>query len=473
MRVSLGTKILGSFMLIVSLSLVAAVGLGNRLTRLRFGEFSDARDLSRAQVLASSLGEWTESASEGRELPPPSVLIPVLPLMPGGALDNSRMNRMMGDMMMGRGDWSREALGLDRLVITDNAGRVLWNNSEYRGDSLSPDGRRPVVIRYHGRDVGYLYLGRMIPDIARPPEISLIRSVGVVTWIVASFVFLIALAVGSLLTQHIIRPVKILNRAAGDVESGRLDTRVPDSRNDEMGDLSRSFNSMTASLESADRQRRRLVADSAHELRTPVSLIRARIEMMEEGVYPMDAVNLAALADEAQRLSRLVDELKLLSQLESPVFTPDVETVELGSLLSDVVTAAEPVARRAGVEIRMKFDEALNASVDRDHIHRLTANLISNALRYAKGQIRVSLACRDGKSEITVEDDGPGIPEEWRERVFERYFRGDASRNRVSGGSGLGLAICLEIARAHRGTITVGKSDSLGGAAFSVRIPLA
>ncbi|MDF1566826.1 MAG: HAMP domain-containing protein, partial [Spirochaetaceae bacterium] len=351
MRVSLGTKILGSFMLIVSLSLATAVGSGNRLTRLRFGEFSDARDLSRAQALAPSLGEWAESASEGRNVSPPPVLnpvMPMMPMMPGVAVDNGRMSRMMGDMMMGRGDWSREPLGFDRLVITDTTGRVLWNNSGYREDILSPDGRRSVAIRHRGRNVGFLYLGRMIPDIAGPPEISLIRSAGVVTWIVASFVFLIALALGSMLTRHIIRPVKILNRAAGDVESGRLDTRVPDCRKDEMGDLSRSFNSMTASLESADRQRRRLVADSAHELRTPVSLIRARIEMMEEGVYPMDAVNLAALSDEAQRLSRLVDELKVLSELESPVFTLDVETVELGTLLNDVVSAAEPVARREG-----------------------------------------------------------------------------------------------------------------------------
>jgi two-component system sensor histidine kinase BaeS len=401
------------------------------------------------------------------------VLNPVMPMMPGGAPDNDRMRDMMGDMMMGRRDWNRETLGLDRLVITDTAGTVLWNNSEYREDILSPEGRRSVAIRHRGRNVGYLYLGRMIPDIAGPPEISLIRSVGVVTWIVAGFVFLIALALGSLLTRHIIRPVKILNRAAGDVESGRLDTRVPDSRKDEMGDLSRSFNSMTASLESADRQRRRLVADSAHELRTPVSLIRARIEMMEEGVYPMDAVNLAALSDEAQRLSRLVDELKLLSELESPVYTPDIETVELGGLLKDAVSAAEPVARREGLVISTSFDEALYASVDRDHLHRLAANLISNALRHAEGQIRVSAARRNREVKIMVEDDGPGIPEDWREKVFERYFRGDASRNRESGGSGLGLAICLEIARAHRGTITVGESESLGGAEFSLTIPLA
>ncbi|MDF1569646.1 MAG: ATP-binding protein, partial [Spirochaetaceae bacterium] len=129
--------------------------------------------------------------------------------------------------------------------------------------------------------------------------------------------------------------------------------------------------------------------------------------------------------------------------------------------------------RREGLEISMSIDEVLNASVDRDHFHRLAANLISNALRYAKEKIRVSASRRSGEVEIKVEDDGPGIPEEWREKVFERYFRGDASRNRVSGGSGLGLAICMEIARAHRGTITAGESEFLGGAAFSLRIPLA
>jgi len=297
------------------------------------------------------------------------------------------------------------------------------------------------------------------------------------TWFITGLIFIFAMILGLILTRHIIGPVKILNRAALDVEGGDLSVRVPADRRDELGDLSRGFNTMTGSLESADKQRRRLIADSAHELRTPISLIRARIEMMEEGIYPMDRDGLSALSAESERLIRLVDELKILANLESPDLVLNRENLNLPEFIGAVVRASAPAIHRSGIEIEVEertSGEAIEVSGDREKLHRLLANLVSNALHHAESRILIHTRTateRSGWTEITVEDDGPGIAEEDRERVFERYYRADASRNRSSGGTGLGLAICSEIVRAHGGNIEAGASMRLGGAALKVMLP--
>jgi signal transduction histidine kinase len=476
MKVSLKFKILGSFALIVLLALGLAVGTGNKITRSRYDDYAYQRDWNRAESLSGAFGEWTSEAVK-TGTPPPFPPASARFIFPSIDNDSNRQKSggMMSRMMDGR--MPMEHMGLDRMVVTDLSGNVLLDVADYRRATLKPDSNAAILIKNAGDEVGYLYVGRMIPDLRRPDDVSVLRVAGMFTWFITGLIFIFAMILGLILTRHIIGPVIILNRAALDVEGGDLSVRVPEDRRDELGDLSRGFNSMTSSLESADKQRRRLIADSAHELRTPISLIRARIEMMEEGIYPMDRNGLSALSAESERLTRLVDELKILANLESPDLILQRENLNLPELIGAVVRASAPAIHRSGIEIEVEertSGEPIEVGGDREKLHRLLANLVSNALHHAESRILIhtrTAAENPGWTEIVVEDDGPGIAEEDRERVFERYYRADASRNRSSGGTGLGLAICSEIVKAHGGNIEAGASLRLGGAAMKVMLP--
>jgi len=474
MKYSLRSKILGSFALIVILALAAAVGAGAKLTRSRYDDFAYQQDLGRAESLSAVLGTWTAEAGKSETPPPlpPSVALFFLPFQeksspfpPSGMMMSRRIDRGM----------TMEHLELNRIVITDLSGRVLLDTSGYDRERLEQKNLERTVIRNGEKEVGYLYVGRMIPDFHLPAEVPFLRTARMMTWLITAVIFIFAMILGLILTKHITGPVKILNEATRRVEGGDLSTRVPDTRSDELGDLSRGFNSMTEFLDSADRQRRRLIADSAHELRTPVSLIRTRIEMMEEGIYPMDAESLAALSAESERLTRLVDELKTLSDLESPEMKLNRELTDLEGLILETVEACRPEIFRREIDVRIATDGLPEVSGDKGTLQRLISNLLSNALRYADSRILISADTVErtpGWLEIRVEDDGPGIPEGDRANIFQRYYRVDASRNRSSGGSGLGLAICSEIVRAHGGRISAGVSGTLGGAELKVMLPI-
>jgi len=204
--------------------------------------------------------------------------------------------------------------------------------------------------------------------------------------------------------------------------------------------------------------------------------------MMEEGIYPMNREGLSALSAESDRLTRLVDELKILADLESPELVLEKKRLSLPEIIQEVVEAAEPTIQRSHLNVDIVSAEdpedaiLLEIEGDRGKIQRLLSNLLSNAIRYADSRITIGFGLTNmeaGRVEILVEDDGRGIPDEDKEKVFERYYRVDSSRNRSSGGSGLGLSICSEIVRAHGGSIEVGDSQLLGGAEFRVLLPVA
>lgn len=458
MRFSLRGKILGSFALVVLLALAAAVGTGNHLTRNRYDDFVFEQDFVRAKWLSKELGEWTAEAggAAGHEMHhhlPPHI---------GGG------KRMMDKEMEIMESWISS-----HIVITDLSGRVLYDGADYgRGRLVPENSKRVPVYDENNVEVGYLYMGRMIPGVQRPPELLVLQKAGVISWFAALLIFIFAMILGLIITENIVRPIGVLNQAAREVEGGNLNVRVPGKRQDELGDLSRGFNNMTASLEHAATQRQRLIADSAHELRTPISLIQARIEMMEEGVYPLNVDGLTALSVESKRLAALVDELRILSELESSESALEREVFSLETLIQEVIEAAEPNIRQLDISVETKFlGDQSEISADREKIRGLLVNLLSNALRYAESRVLFSLRVARNSLELHVEDDGQGIALENRERVFERYFRVDKSRSRNSGGVGLGLSICREIVRAHEGSIDAENSEMLGGARISLNLP--
>ncbi len=288
------------------------------------------------------------------------------------------------------------------------------------------------------------------------------------------------------------RPLTEIEDTAATIAGGDLTRRVPEQASrDEVASLSRSLNLMLARIEESftlrersEEKMRQFVADASHELRTPLATVRGYAELYRQGAVsrPEDvAAAVRRIEDEATRMSGMVDSLLLLNRLDEPHgaarFTgDDRDEVDLTVIAADAVQDAR--ARDRGREIRMVSRSGPVGPTpvigDDSALRQVIANLLGNALRYspAGSPIEVAVGTEGTYGVAEVRDHGPGIPEQLRERIFERFYRADESRNSATGGSGLGLAIVQAIVDSHDGTVQV-RETSGGGATFQVRIPLA
>jgi signal transduction histidine kinase len=294
---------------------------------------------------------------------------------------------------------------------------------------------------------------------------------------------LLALVMGLLFAGRVTRPLAALNGAARRVASGDLSALVEARSNDEIAELSLSFNAMTKELRRLEEAKKRIIADAAHELRTPVTLIQGTVEAMIDGVYPLEISTLRSMHEETTRLSKLIDSLRELETIESGELELKLEDVDPFEIARKAVSLFTAQATAKGIELSVVCGEEPRPTLVADYLRlgEVVHNLISNAIKYGPegSRVRVSVGSdraginsrgERGLVRIAVDDSGPGIPKEERERIFERFYRIDRSRSQDSGGRGLGLAIASEIAKAHGGRIEVGDSD-LGGASFVLSLP--
>ena len=265
----------------------------------------------------------------------------------------------------------------------------------------------------------------------------------------------IALALVQLLARGMTSPLREMASAATAMARGDYGRRVRASSRDEVGELARAFNAMAAELGDADRMRRELVANVSHELRTPLGALQALLENLADGVEPPDPATLRIALAQTERLGRLVTQLLDLSRLESnglpleKVGFPHARAARAGRAR---VRARRPARAPEGVR-RARRPESMG---DPERLHQVIANLLDNAIRHSPPEGRVWLsahAATQGRTTIVVSDEGPGIPPEEIERVFERFHRTDAARAAADGGTGLGLAIARWIVDAHGGAI--------------------
>lgn len=287
----------------------------------------------------------------------------------------------------------------------------------------------------------------------------------------------LALSLGLLFAARITRPLANLAQATRNVPGGKAFVPLEETGDDEIAALSRSFNEMTAEVRRLDEAKKQVIADSAHELRTPVTLIRGMIEGMMDGVYPLDGSTLMSVHEETLRLSRLIDTLRELEVIDSGEMKLDIGSVDLHEMAVTAMKLFTPSA--CGKAISLILEECGSspyaARGDQFRLDEVFRNILSNAVNYtpAGGTIRVRELNDDGETvSFSVGDSGPGIAVDERERVFERFYRVDKSRSTESGGRGLGLSIASEIVKAHGGTIVAGASD-MGGALFTVSLPRA
>jgi signal transduction histidine kinase len=284
----------------------------------------------------------------------------------------------------------------------------------------------------------------------------------------------ISLVIARWLARGMTQPLRDMATAARSLEQGDYTTRVHVRSKDEVGQLAAAFNRMSAELEDLERSRRDLVANVSHELKTPIAAIRAHLENLADGVEQADPETLQVMLSQTERLSRLVDQLLDLSRLESGEVPFQREVVAIGPLVDRVIS--EITIGRAIADIRLEADvpEHVVAEADPERIHQVLFNLADNAVRFTPpgGEIRITARPRGDRIEINVADTGVGIAEEHLPRVFERFYRVDASRSRDDGGTGIGLAIARSIVEGHGGRI-VAHSDPGRGSMFTFDLPAA
>lgn len=295
-------------------------------------------------------------------------------------------------------------------------------------------------------------------------------------------VLVVVTALSTWLVRRSLRPLRSVERTALAITAGDLSRRVPAyDPGTEAGEVGGAMNAMLDRLESAFADRatalagartsearmRQFIADASHELRTPLTSVRGLAELHRQGAMPPDSVPdaFARIEEESTRMGLLVEELLLLARLdaERPL---ERSPVDLLALCGDTVRAVTTPQRPVVLEV-LPGSAAPMVLGDGPRLRQVVDNLVSNALQHGRGRVTVRVGTRDGHAVIDVEDEGPGVADEDRERVFDRFYRGGQDRSRATGGSGLGLSIVAALVRVHGGSVAV------RGARFTVTLPLA
>lgn len=303
---------------------------------------------------------------------------------------------------------------------------------------------------------------------------KLLHAAGVLT---ATVIVLIALAAFSahVLAGRVLTPVREITATARDLSQHDLNRRITlDLPPDELGELAATFNGMLERLESAFTSLHRFTADAAHELRTPLALMRSEIQVTLRGSESLEEhrATLESVLTDVERLTRTADQLLLLARVDSGVLAPRTDRVDVDDLLDEVVTRWRPTLLDRDIRLCVQLPGRGAISADRDMVHRLLDNLMDNAARHSGpgGSISLRGAVAARGVELTVRDSGPGVDPAVRDRIFERFTRADPARGRETGGAGLGLSICDAIARLHGGTIGL-EDGGGGGSCFRVWLP--
>lgn len=336
------------------------------------------------------------------------------------------------------------------------------------------DQRELVAIEVGGQVVGWLGLHRHEPFKTGRPAALLKRQARQLCLLGGVVIGLTAL-IAFLFSRHLLRPVERLTRGTRELADRNFTVRIEPSTGDELGQLAVNFNAMAHTLEDFETMRLQWLNDISHELRTPLAVLRGEIEALQDRVREPTPANLTSLHTEILRISKLVEDLHLLSMADSDRLFLNKQWISPGRVLENVIENYQTRfdRRQIKIESRLASVQMVRINADADRMAQVFTNILENACKYvdAPGTLRVSGRTDDHFLTFQFEDSGPGVPEEAQPRLFDRLFRVDPSRNRDTGGSGLGLSICRHIIENHNGRIWAQRSPE-GGLCIGISLPL-
>jgi signal transduction histidine kinase len=399
------------------------------------------------------------------------------------------LSNVLESYYLGKGSWD----GVQQLIPPGLANPMNMEWNEWRdslllavdgkilldhGDPASPrfgmvyrpmPDESPVPLHSKGRIIGTLIVTRM------PSGFDMLNSLVLPFGTTVVFLSILTILIGLLLSRRLINPLAEVIAASKAVTTGNLGARVKVQGSDDLQMFSESFNQMAASLEKNDRDQRGLIADIAHELRTPLSIIQGKLEGIVDGIYPSDNAHIQPILDETRQLEHLITDLDMLAQAESNQLKFTFMAVNLEELGRSSVDFFEAEAREKKITIKLKA--AKNTPLvlgDPQRISQVVNNLLGNAIRYIpdNGKVDVEIYPVSTGVELAVSDNGSGIPEDELPMIFNRFWRGDRSRARVTGGAGLGLAIARQFIEIQGGKISAENRPG-GGLVVKFVLPVA
>jgi two-component system sensor histidine kinase BaeS len=338
---------------------------------------------------------------------------------------------------------------------------------------VSYDGYTLQAIAVDGQTVGWLGLHKR-EHLTNPLAAGFLTQQSQMLYIIGGGILLLAAIVAFLLSKHLLTPVQKLTAGTQALTSRRFDTRIEVESKDELGQLAADFNSMAQTLESYEHMRRQWISDIAHELRTPLSILRGEIEALKDGVREVNRDTLDSLLAEARHLSEIVNDLHELSLADTGALSIKKVPVDPAAVLKETLGHFKQgfTEKKIKIENNLENQSPITVIGDADRLQQLFSNLIENTLRYADapGILKIGQKCTANRLILFFEDSGPGVPEGALDRLFDRLYRVDRSRSRAQGGSGLGLSICKSIVNALGGEIRASNGNS-GGLRIEVELP--
>jgi signal transduction histidine kinase len=327
----------------------------------------------------------------------------------------------------------------------------------------------PIIV--DGKTVGILFISD--PMMRSPMDYAFLDSVYRSIFISAIGATLLALLIGVLLSRSITRPVRELTKATRKITGGALGEQVPVRSRDEIGDLAQAFNRMSRDLAQALRLRKQMTADIAHELRTPLSLILGHAEGVKDGVLKPTRKNFEIIREEAERLDRLVDDLRTLSLADADELSMEFQPVNVNDLMGRIHAHHLTLFEQKRVALNLEQDSViLKANLDPNRFAQVLNNILDNALRHTPegGHVEMKTQLTENRIQLSVKDSGEGVSPEDAPRLFDRFYRVSEARARNDGGSGLGLAIAKSIVEMHKGRIWA-ESEKGKGLRVVIEVP--
>lgn len=478
--------------LVTALMAVAMIAALQVYLSHRFGDYLNQAALESLDDLVGELadiyrleGSWTAFTSE-----PDRWRAALRRFNPPG--DAAPAARVGGEQEVAPAPVSQEPGAVKRVDALSPEGPAQRLPSPFRwllkGLVLFDVGRRPVAgriadrdpatytmreIRVEGVPVGWVGLPRRERP-HNPLEAEFRKAQARAFLLVGLGVFLLVGMASLLFSKHILRPIRRLASGTRSLAEFDFSARIAVDTRDELGQLAEDFNRMAETLRKYEEMRRQWVTDISHELRTPLAVLRGEIEALQDGIREPSVETLGSLHAEIVRLSKMVDDLHLLSLADSQALMQRNEPVRAVDILEKTAESFLPRFEREGIALRLDVQDCRGFIIEGDS-HRLAqlyANLFENTLRYtdAPGELTITGREEEGNLVLRFEDTPPGVPEEALERLFDRLYRVDRSRSRDLGGSGLGLAICRQIVLAHCGAIRA-ENGPAGGLLVRIIFP--
>jgi signal transduction histidine kinase len=362
------------------------------------------------------------------------------------------------------------------FTLADENGIVLFSTGKNKPGDLLPESDLEIgtPLIENGNVIG-IYVPLRMPFEGKPRELEFIERTNLTLIYGALIGAVLALLLGTFLSRTLTRPIRELTRATHAISEGDLSQQVKVRTNDELGELAQAFNKMSTELSRSVNARKQMTADIAHELRTPLSLILGHAEAVHDGVLPPTLENFEIIREEATRLEHLVNDLRTLSLADAGELTITPQIIEPERLVNEVASLYQYETQKKNISLDVDIASPLpTIEVDPGRMTQVLTNILDNATRHTPegGRILLSAMRIQNSVEISVQDSGPGVSAENLERIFERFYRIDSSRQRdgaVPGGSGLGLAIAKSMVQAHGGQLS---AESEAGKGLRIKILL-